>query len=865
MAYASIASLIRTMELLLKSDSPMRSLICYHEEEIVALHKKVSFLEAFLKEKQISDYGEMTDLEARIKGFANVVEDRIEFGLREAMIAEDEMQRGKAHDKLCESLQRVAKDIDCVLEESKKIQHHKGRQASMWSLARDTSSSENLQVSNNMMGRDKEEKRMLEELTRGSTDELKVIPIVGMGGIGKTTLAKQVFNHPSIQSHFDVRAWATISKEYNVKEILISLLQSIIKIDHNVYSRDESELADILQKKLKRKRYLIVMDDMWSYKAWDDMRQCFPVDDNRSRILLTSRHTEVAIYASSSNLSLKMSLMNSDESWNLFKSKAFANESFPPELVPIGEQIANKCQGLPLTIVVVAGILSKSKRTKEEWENVAENIKSLRLVRLWIVEGFLKLEGDLEVEAENRLQDLVDRCLVLVSQRSADGTKIKTCKIHDLVHEICLREAQNQNFLFIRNDYLSDADGDDDEETKLVPPAGCRWISIQERQQTGVDVHGFKSLSLQNHQLIRMSANDETSPLRRIRSILLFSSPYLSNNSNLELGHLNLIRVLDLTSIYFSSFPLQILSLIWLRFLSLSTHTSFSIPRGIRNLWNLQTFIARGSASSFIKFPGPIWETTQLRYLKLRKFYLSDPLSSSTDGDRHLVWSNIETVSGLIPYCCTKKVISRIQNVKKLCIRGHVYDYSMREEDMNFRSLADLHQLETLSIKVDWFQVRRSDLRFQRSPVYLPSAEHFPTKLKKLKLVGTRLAWEDLNIIGKCPNLEVLKLKPDACHGTEWYPIEGGFPQLKLLLIEGTDLKYWKATDDHFPVLEHLVIRHCFHLEEIPIEFADIYSLLLIELQNCSAKLMASAGRIQEEQEYIGNNPVEVRSNNDPG
>ncbi|KAK4727744.1 hypothetical protein R3W88_032661 [Solanum pinnatisectum] len=112
-------------------------------------------------------------------------------------------------------------------------------------------------------------------------------------------------------------------------------------------------------------------------------------------------------------------------------------------------------------------------------------------------------------------------------------------------------------------------------------------------------------------------------------------------------------------------------------------------------------------------------------------------------------------------------------------------------------------------------------------------------------------------MLGKCPNLEVLKLKPDACHGTEWYPIEGGFPRLKLLLIEGTNLKYWKATDDHFPALEHLKIRHCFHLEDIPIGFADIYLLQLIELQNCSAKLVASAGRIQAEQESLGSKAVD--------
>ncbi|PHT27725.1 hypothetical protein CQW23_32663 [Capsicum baccatum] len=442
-------------------------------------------------------------------------------------------------------------------------------------------------------------------------------------------------------------------------------------------------------------------------------------------------------------------------------------------------QIANKCQGLPLTIVVVVGLLSKSKSTKEEWKNVAENIKSFlmkdpaeqclrvvalsynylpndlkacllylgifpedseisvkRLVRLWIAEGFLKLEGDLEEAAENRLQDLVDRCLVLVSQKSADGRKIKTCRVHDLVNELCLREAQRENFLFIRND-----------DTETVPLVGCRFISLQKRRQTGVDFKDENFLRSLTH------TNDDNSTSRRIRSVFLL-----------------------------------ILSLFLLRYLSFSTHTSFGIPRGIRKLLNLQTFIVQGSVHSFMKFPELTWEIKQLRHLKLRKFYSPDTASSSIDGERNLVWSNIRTVSGLLPYCCTKKVLSRIQNIKKLCIRGHVYDYGMREEVMDFSEIVDLHQLETLSIKVDHYHVSHWSSRFHKSTVCVPNATYFPTKLKKLKLVGTRLTWEDLNIIGQCPNLEVLKLKANICRGLEWRPIGGRFRLLKLLLIEEKDI-----------------------------------------------------------------------------
>ncbi|PHT67184.1 hypothetical protein T459_26671 [Capsicum annuum] len=120
----------------------------------------------------------------------------------------------------------------------------------------------------------------------------------------------------------------------------------------------------MLQKSLKGKRYLIVLDDMWKSEAWDAVRLCFPSENKGSGILLTTRNTDVAHDAGTKNLSLQMDLMCPDESWNLFKSVAFANEALPSEFETIGKQIADECHGLPLTIAVVAGLL-KSKRAIE--------------------------------------------------------------------------------------------------------------------------------------------------------------------------------------------------------------------------------------------------------------------------------------------------------------------------------------------------------------------------------------------------------------------------------------------------------------------------------------------------------------------
>ncbi|KAF3643551.1 hypothetical protein T459_24470 [Capsicum annuum] len=533
-----------------------------------------------------------------------------------------------------------------------------------------------------------------------------------------------------------------------------------------------------------------------------------------------------------------MRFMDQDESWNLFKSVVFANEALPSEFETIGKQIAEKCHGLPLTIVVVAGLL-KSKRAIEDWESVAKDVTSFvtndpdeqcshilwlsfnhltsnlkacllyfgifsedaeipvkYLMRLWMAEGFLNLER----EAENCLQDLIDRCLVLVSKKSRDGTKIRSCKVHDLIHDLCLREVLREN-VFIMNEIVFEKSDANHVSSECQSLSSLRMKPFKRGTDGEISDSRYELyralLSPGHHQL---TDDNNNNLLKRTHSIFFAcrtSSTFILKS---ELIHFKLLKILDLDGIEIDVFPLEILILIWLRYLSLLRRSKLVIPTEICRLWNLQIFIIERSHTTI---PEQIWGLTQLRHLELQRFYLPNPPNGCVNKGKHLDFPNIQTISYLSPCCCTKEVILGIQNVKKLGIGGDVDDFKSIQESGLLNNLVHLQKLETLSLKL--FSLESISI----SPVTIPSAKAFPATLKKLKLKSTYLSWSYLDIIAELPNLEVLKLMRNACDGEEWNP-------------NVNDLRHWKATDDNFPVLERLMIGSCHHLKEIPIEFAAI-------------------------------------------
>nr|GMD81339.1 putative late blight resistance protein homolog R1A-4 [Ipomoea batatas] len=364
----------------------------------------------------------------------------------------------------------------------------------------------------------------------------------------------------------------------------------------------------------------------------------------------------------------------------------------------------------------------------------------------------------------------------------------------------------------------------------------CRWLS-------------FRSTKPKNFDLCNSSVN-------KAHSVLCLHNDEMPMMNDPKLVRFNLLRVLELTSplynkgVYMSFENLS--NLVLLEYLALMSNRSLG-SEGLDILLSknqkLHTLVVWHSAAgwrpNYSLLPSTIWGSPQLRHLEFRNCFRVEPPSIVKENLQSLYWLSI--------FHCTEQVISKIPNIKTLgifCEGRLIPDNAVSCNSVSSKqNLCHLNQLEALTIEAE-YAIPNS--------ISLPGINAFPCNLRKLKLSKTYLPWKDIETIALLPKLEVLKLKMDAFYGPEWDPTEGGFRGLKFLLLENTDLKIWNAFDDEFPILEHMVLKHCENLEGIPTVFSNVTTLKSIDLEWCGQDLSSCAKNIQQEHLDYGNNELKV-------
>ncbi|XP_042005319.1 putative late blight resistance protein homolog R1A-10 [Salvia splendens] len=806
MAFAALVSLAQTINLILNYHQT--SIPTPFRNQIKSIHKNASFLQAVLPDFPKTP----SSLEHRIRDLAYKAEDVVEIVWSEKIRDSSKSklkQANQNHENLrydFPDLEKVTKEVESIVKEVR--ERHK-------------------EV---VVGFDKESIEVKEKLLRDASN-LEFVPIVGMPGIGKTTLAKYTYEDGLIKAYFDVTGWVRVSQHYNLDQIVSSLGASI------GLSNAKIEIDDVFRKLFGR-RYLIVLDDVWSVEAWYKLKRMFPQNGNKSRIIFTTRLLDLATsIASYGGWIHHMQLLNEISSWELLRNRIFGDKPCPSELEPIGSAVAASCNGLPLAIVVISGLLAVDQKTVAAWEKVAQDVKSAisendsqfdkilslsythlphhlrplflylgsfpqdyempvsKLIKLWVAEGFLKQSGSnksLEEIAEDYLEDLVKRNLVSAAKRRPDG-RIKRFGLHDLMREMCIRKAQEYNFfLHVR--------GSLDQGAKIL-----RRVSVTNSDLDflyGSAIHTV--ICLCDRQRGKECTFDNCRLLRILD--LIDAQEYFHKSDSLS-----------------NSLPDHLFELFHLRYLALDY--PFSIPAAISNLRNLQTLIiASDNHLKHVELPVEIWRLPQLRHILIASCVFPSEQGAT------IALENLQTLFKPVNFVCSEEILEKIPNLKKLGILYKGDDEKTYEKDYELQNLETLQTLENLKIEICNFHKEKPRL-----------GPDFPKTLKNLTLSGVGLPWEDFKIVSSLPNLQVLKLRDDACIGETWKTTDGGFSQLEFLLIDQSHFENWITESSHFPRLKSLVLYHCWSLEEIPEGVGDITTLELIEVDDCNACLIESA------------------------
>ncbi|PRQ57248.1 putative P-loop containing nucleoside triphosphate hydrolase, leucine-rich repeat domain, L [Rosa chinensis] len=261
------------------------------------------------------------------------------------------------------------KKLDSIMERRRDVF---GMEATVGYKVSQTTSSTSFLEDSGVFGRDDEKETLIELLLSDyeSGNKISVIPIVGMGGIGKTTLAQFLYNDDRVEQHFDKKAWASVSEKFDVLQISKKIYESLTLKACDVQYLDP--LQSILKAELKGKKVFFVFDDVWnkSYTEWEKLRRPFQFGAPGSKIIVTTRNQDVARMVCTLQAHCLRPL-SAEDSWSLFEKHAIKNTGVGPHshLEEIGRQIVQKCNGLPLAIKSLGGLLC-SKSAVKEWESI---------------------------------------------------------------------------------------------------------------------------------------------------------------------------------------------------------------------------------------------------------------------------------------------------------------------------------------------------------------------------------------------------------------------------------------------------------------------------------------------------------------
>ncbi|XP_062007152.1 putative disease resistance protein RGA3 [Rosa rugosa] len=534
-----------------------------------------------------------------------------------------------------------------------------------------------------VIGRDDDKKQIISHLLNNtdisSGENVSVISILGLGGLGKTTLAKLVYNDSMLEEKFEMKMWICVSDNFDIQTLIRGIINAAIK------QKCEDESLDLMKRRLqdtlRGRKFLLVLDDVWdreligvTIEKWNDLKGLLNVGANGSKIIITTRNRSVASLVNPLYMHSLEGLPHQD-CMSLFIKRAFkkGEEQHYQHLLKIGEDIVKKCGGVPLAVATVGSMLYLNT-DERQWSGVRDDdmwsigndniLPALRLsydalqqhlkpcfafcslfpkdyefnsgvlVPLWMAQGYLKTSKkneDFEQMVVDYIREFCSRSLFQVEK---DVKTVISFKIHDLVHDLAISVAQVE-----------------------YSTVNCRPSSALEM---------VRHVSISKKDLLGEEAQvpDFMLKSKKLRTILIPEDGQMSQCFvKTCILRFKYMRVLDLSGSPLEELPSSIGSLFHLRFLDLSSNGKIKrLPNSISKLLNLESLYL-GNCDALEEIPKDIGNLINLRSLTIttQQTYLPK-------GIRHLTLLQYLYFEGCVNLKSLGEEIQFLNNLRKLVI-----------------------------------------------------------------------------------------------------------------------------------------------------------------------------------------------------
>ncbi|KAM3685996.1 hypothetical protein ACJW31_11G163000 [Castanea mollissima] len=666
-------------------------------------------------------------------------------------------------------------------------------------------------------GREEDKKAIVKLLLSGesSNAQLSIIPILGMGGIGKTTLAQLVYNDIEVSNYFDVKAWGCVSEDFDIVKVTREILQSVTSESCNDNNLDLLQVK--LKGKLSGKKFLLVLDDVWNenYNDWTRLRCPFEFGTPGSKIIITTRNDRVSSTMGTTQ-AYKLKELPDDACLIVFIQNTLGTTDFSayPELQEFGPKILERCQGLPLAAKALGGLLRTIHC--DEWKNVLNNkiwdmseensdvLPTLRLSYLYLPSHLKRcfaycslFPKDYEFEEQELVLLWMAEGLVQESEKHKPMEDLGVEYFRDLYKRSLFQQSSRNKSLFVMHDLINDL-------AQWAAGQLCYWLEDKSsgnmQPKISTKVRHFSFAHCVYDGITKFKGLTKDMRLRTFLPLPTVNWSYLTNYVlSCLLPQFRCLRVLSLSGYQIFELPSSIGDLKHLRYLDLSETWIRSLPESTSSLYNLQTLILK-YCGHLTKLPEKIGNLANLRHLDIEG---ADLIKEMPMGIKEL--KNLQTLSNFVVGKDTASKIGDLMNLESLkgtlCI-SHLENV-LDVKDARRANLLGKKNLNVLVMK--W----ESELD-QRASLDILDMLQPSTTVKEISIdgyVGAKFpTW-----FGHPSFSNMVLLRIERCRKCTSLPAIGQLPLLRDLVLVGLSAVqtvglefYGKDCPKPFPSLESL-------------------------------------------------------------